>query len=564
MITKFISLLFLLIPFYTNAQKQGNIWYFGDHAGLDFNNNPPLSLLNGQTDFPLPNHWNEGCSSISDSSGNLLFYTNGMKVWNKEQQVMPNGNNLLGHSSSTQSTIIIPQPGNEQYFYVFTTDAEENNFQNGLRYNVVDICHDNGLGDIMPSEKNIKLLDAAGERLICITHSNGIDYWIISHKFNSDAFYSFRLTSTGIIDTIISHTGTVDNLGWGQTVASPNGLKIAYAKPGANSGFTLLLDFNPSTGIVSNEQTLNTLNTEYGAAFSPDNSKLYFSTTGHGEIYQYNLNAGNFAAVLASKTHIIQNGPDSWREMQLAPDGKIYIARAGKTYLSIIEYPNNLYPTCNYIDSAIYLGGQYSSWGLPNYITGYKYHNNVPPSECDICINFPEAKFNYTTDSLAAYLHDVSGGSSPNNWFWDFGDGNTSTQQNPMHLYDTSGLYFVTFVACDNWCCDTITDTVRVNAQVIGGVDNLNMTNNNVILYQNIPNPFGEETTINFYLPETVKTAKMIFYDNMGKVIKEVMISQKGSDSLIVRSSELSTGVYSYSLVVDDKVAGTKMMVKNK
>ncbi len=56
----------------------------------------------------------------------------------------------------------------------------------------------------------------------------------------------------------------------------------------------------------------------------------------------------------------------------------------------------------------------------------------------------------------------------------------------------------------------------------------------------------------------------MVFYDNMGKVIKEVVITQKGNASIIVRSSELSTGVYSYSLVVDEKVSGTKMMVKQK
>lgn len=89
-------------------------------------------------------------------------------------------------------------------------------------------------------------------------------------------------------------------------------------------------------------------------------------------------------------------------------------------------------------------------------------------------------------------------------------------------------------------------------------------SSDDVILYQNIPNPFGEETTINFYLPQVVRSAKMVFYDNMGKVIKEVVITQKGNASIIVRSSELSTGVYSYSLVVDEKVSGTKMMVKQK
>jgi hypothetical protein len=85
-----------------------------------------------------------------------------------------------------------------------------------------------------------------------------------------------------------------------------------------------------------------------------------------------------------------------------------------------------------------------------------------------------------------------------------------------------------------------------------------------VVLYQNIPNPFGEETTINFYLPQTVKAAKMVFYDNMGKMIKEVILSQKGNASIIVKSSELASGVYSYSLVVDETIVATKTMIKNK
>ncbi len=378
-----LSLIFFSLLSY--AQKQGNIWYFGNHAGLDFNTTPPTFLLNGQTDFPLPNQWNEGCSSISDSSGNLLFYTNGEKIWNKLHQIMPNGNNLMGHSSSTQSSVIVHQPGSNRFFYVFTTDASENDFQNGLRYNMVDICLDNELGDIIASEKNIKLTDTVTEKLICIPHNNGSDYWIITHQNNSDAFYTFRLTSSGIVDTIISHTGTFDMNGTyatgGQMIASPNGLKIAYAKPSGIDGFTLLLDFDPSSGIVSNPQPLNTLNTEYGVSFSSDNSKLYFSTVGHGEIYQYDLNAGNLLAIIASKTHILQNGPDGFGCLQLAINEKIYISRAGKEYLSVINSPNSLGVSCDYVDSAIYLGGQYASFGLPNFIAGYKYQNQLACTE---------------------------------------------------------------------------------------------------------------------------------------------------------------------------------------
>lgn len=371
---KFI-IIFYLLPLFCLSQKQGNIWYFGINAGLDFNASQPVFLTNGQT-YPYPYGWNEGCSSICDSSGTLLFYTNGMKLWDNQHQILPNGDNLMGNASSTQSSIIVPQPGSSRYFYIFTTDALENNFQNGLRYSVIDICLNGGFGDVT-EEKNIKLLDTVSERLICIKHSNGTDYWIVTHKFNSDAFYSFKLSSNGIIDTIISHTGTVDNIGWGQTVISNNRLKISITAPSAINGFTLLLDFDPSTGIISNEQTLSSGSRIYGVSFSPDNSKLYCSAIGVGEIYQYDLNAGNLAAIIASKTYIVQNEPDEYRQQKLGPNGKIYISMAGKLYLSSIEFPDSLYPACNYIDSAIYLGGKYASFGLPNFIGSYDYSNTV-------------------------------------------------------------------------------------------------------------------------------------------------------------------------------------------
>ena len=372
-----IAIFFFVIS--ASGQKQANIWYFGDHAGLDFNYDPPTPLLDGQTDFPPPNEWNEGCSSISDSSGSLLFYTNGMKIWNRLQQVMPNGSNLMGHSSSTESSIIVPQPNSQEYFYVFTTDASEDNFQNGLRYSVVDMCLDNSNGDVIPSLKNILLTDTVAEKLIAVRHSNGTDYWIVTHKFNSDAFYSFRLTSNGVVDTIISHTGTTDPQGWGgQMIASPNGQKIAYAIPSAESfGKTLLLSFDASTGVVSNEQTLSTGGREWGVSFSPDNSKLYFSTAGFGQLFQYNLNEGDLEAIIASKTFIISNGPDSWRHHQLGPDGKIYISRTMIKHLSLIEFPDSLCPACNYIDSAIYLGGKNTSFGLPNFVANFSYSNTI-------------------------------------------------------------------------------------------------------------------------------------------------------------------------------------------
>ena len=144
MVKKLLSILITMLPCFCLAQKQGNIWYFGNHFGLDFNSGNPIVLTNGSTvSSNTMSCAAEGTAIISDSSGSLLFYTNGQQVWNKNHQVMLNGNNLLGNNSSTQAALIIPQPGSSRYFYVFTTDDFCNdNLQYGFRYSIVDICLD--------------------------------------------------------------------------------------------------------------------------------------------------------------------------------------------------------------------------------------------------------------------------------------------------------------------------------------------------------------------------------------------------------------------------------------
>ena len=84
----------------------------------------------------------------------------------------------------------------------------------------------------------------------------------------------------------------------------------------------------------------------------------------------------------------------------------------------------------------------------------------------------------------------------------------------------------------------------------------------NVILYQNIPNPFTSETTINYYLPQSVNNAKMIFYNDMGQSIKEVILENRGNASVKINSSDFAGGFYSNSLIVDEKIFETKRMLK--
>ena len=87
---------------------------------------------------------------------------------------------------------------------------------------------------------------------------------------------------------------------------------------------------------------------------------------------------------------------------------------------------------------------------------------------------------------------------------------------------------------------------------------------NIIILDQNSPNPFAEETRITYTIPESVSDAKLLFYDNSGKVLKTVTIEERGEGSLQVYVGNLSSGIYSYSLLADGKLIDTKRMVCNK
>jgi len=108
---------------FTFAQQEASYWYFGQNAGLRFNagNGTVTAITDGQINTL------EGCTSISDTTGNLLFYTDGRTVWNQNHQIMTNGDyfggtGLLGDPSSTSSGLIVPKPQDPTQYYIFTVD----------------------------------------------------------------------------------------------------------------------------------------------------------------------------------------------------------------------------------------------------------------------------------------------------------------------------------------------------------------------------------------------------------------------------------------------------------
>jgi len=419
------------------AQNERNIWCFGNGGGLDFNSGAPVPF-NGVTMMA-----GEGSSSIADASGNLLFYTNGLDVWNKNHVIMPNGSGLLSNFSSTQAALIIKQPGINSLYYVFTTDAGEGPL--GLHYNIVDISLQGGLGDV--SFLNGALHGPCDEKICAVTHANGTDVWLINTAHYGDTIFAYLITSAGLNPVpVVSPAGVIHaqsvNFG-GQLKASPLGNMLAVDLPVV--GFEIY-DFDNATGIASNPLSINGYPDAYGIEFSPDGSRLYGTPYSTGEMYQFDLLAGSPAAIIASVT-IVSTNTILRGSLQLAPDNKIYVAETGGTSIGVINDPNQLGVACNFATASIPIPGT-CNWGLPNFqvplvnqipIALFNAPNHICPGTC--------------TDFTNMSQHATS-------FLWTFTGANTlnSTDANPTNIcYNTPGTYSVSLIAGNSMGSDTLT-----------------------------------------------------------------------------------------------------------
>jgi hypothetical protein len=110
-----------------------------------------------------------------------------------------------------------------------------------------------------------------------------------------------------------------------------------------------------------------------------------------------------------------------------------------------------------------------------------------------------------------------------------------------------------------NGCCSS---NLRTQDPNVNQTDVTLSNSESIVLNQNVPNPFAEQTTITYNLPESVKKAQLLFYDASGKLIKAVDLDGRGKGQVNVFANDLSSGIYSYALIVDGQIADTKRMVK--
>ncbi|WP_394759953.1 PKD domain-containing protein, partial [Flavobacterium sp.] len=420
-----IAILFSLVFNFAFSQNEANNWYFGSFAGMQFNpDGSTTTLMDSQMYTP------EGCATISSSSGQLLFYTNGIKVFDRNHQIMANGNNLTGSLSTTQCGIIALKPGSTNLYYIFTLDEQAGS--NGFKYSVVDMSLNGGFGDVT-SQKNIPIYNPSCEKLAIVKHPNNVDYWVVTHGWNDNHYYAHLLTATGLNTLpIISNVGNViqgDNQNTiGYLKISPDGTKIAVIHndfPNHINSTVELLDFDTATGIISNSRVLLYDELPYGIEFSPSSEILYQPSKRYNTIFQYNLNASDISN---SRTSIYQNNIFNFSALQLGPNGKIYIARAGDTKLSVINNPDVLGPGCGFVHDGVDLNGRMCINGLPPFVSSYFRPLMQLSTSCE------EENIQFTLSSNQTILSVA----------WDFGDG--SPIQNSIigsHFYSTPNTYTV-------------------------------------------------------------------------------------------------------------------------
>ena len=434
--THVFFMLVLCLPFASIAQGEANNWYFGQNAGISFNTSPPSVLLDGELNT------NEGCSSISSSNGDLLFYTDGRTIWNANHDIMPNadyfgGTGLNGDPSSTSSGLIVPHPTQDNLYYVFTVDEphhdnafafpnqgpanpdgtpspnysdvtshtvpqDDDGFNNGLNYTLVDMNLNNGLGDVVSTEKNVELQTyepndsedvkyKCSEKITAVRAQDCNSIWVITHF--KDTFYAFLINDNGVNQTPVTSqigpfvdTDDYRRAAIGYLKASPNGTKLLTANQTMDydpitqvdegTGNVYLFDFDNATGQISNSVELLDGYNVYSVEFSASGTKAYASVSEsfpdqapEARLFQWDLEATNIPVSQFSYPNVSGNSSGA---IQLAPNGKIYRSILGSSLLSVINNPELPGIQSNYTEDtaegALNLGERIATFGLPPFI----------------------------------------------------------------------------------------------------------------------------------------------------------------------------------------------------
>ncbi|MBX2930245.1 MAG: hypothetical protein KF852_20610 [Saprospiraceae bacterium] len=424
-------------------------------------------------------------ASICDAEGELLFYSNGVYIANYLHQPMENGTGLTfgpflnawanGGSRYPQILLALPT-SSESTLYRFLylpidTLAADNVFgydvmSFGLYSSTIDMSENDGEGRVV--SKNIPVIQDTLDngKLTAVRHANGRDWWVLAWEDFTNRYYRLLVTPDTILNLGLQAIGDTIPSGLGQAAFSPDGTKYARLNLYLLGGdqYIDLYDFDRCSGMLSNPQHFVYRDTALagGLAFSENSRFLYVPSFRF--TYQLDTEADDVIAsmqVIGSVFDIPE--PNPFFTAQLAPDGKVYISFGGtKDSLSVVHHPNKRSQACQFSYAGFPLAA-YNFRTMPN----HPYYGLGPwdGSPCDtlgIDNPVPVAAFEYTADSTTTGVEFFDGSFFATAWYWELGDGSTSTARHPVHVYAQGGLYTVCLTASNFTGSHTVCDTVRV------------------------------------------------------------------------------------------------------
>ncbi len=445
---------------FLQAQHEFDKWIFGNGVGLDFTGGAP-AVISSTIDG-----W-DNCASISDSSGGLLFFSEGMHVYDRNGNLMPNGNGLLGDTSGGQAATIVRKPGSLNLYYLFTNT----NFAGpkGFRYSIVDMSLNGGLGDVDTTHKNVLVLSPNTEKVCPIVHGNGYDVWILIHEWNTNIFRAYLLTSNGLspnyVPSIIGSihgSGGNTNSAIGELSATRSGDRVAC--PIFQGGKIEVFNFNNMSGVLSNAISISGYNNTIGMEFSPDGSKLYATDLNDSHLTQFDLSVYNDSAITAS-AKVVGTINATWANytggyMTLGPDDKIYVAQTFSNKIGRIDFPNAQGLACHYDSIAINLGPKTLDAGIVDKIAATPVNYTI-----QIDLGASQTICNGSNLILNPYVH---GAIPPYTYSWgSIGDTlSCGTCKNPSVTVTQNSTYILTVTDVNN---KTAVDTV---SYTVSGINN--------------------------------------------------------------------------------------------
>lgn len=456
------------------TSSQGN-WYFFDRNSLSFASGAPVyndaAFVNNTFNTAEMGVVNESSAVQSDADGNLLFYTDGIHLWNASHSLVTGG--LHGHYSSMSGVLIVPDPANDEMYYVFTSDKRWNSGR-GFKYSKVDVSSGSA---VMSGPLNVPITvpvihgfriaavtDAVitGEGITAVASPDG--YWIIAETVkDGETTHAlvYELTASGLSFNNTIPIGTLQSViplshvDASNIKASPNGKRVVFASSVWLNELDYVFDFNPCNGELSNQRTipLSTKN-NYGWAFAENSNLLYGSR--QGNIFQYNLEPCEIEVVT-----VCAIAPSTIQSLQMGADGKIYGAVNAENQLITIHQPSNLCTiaspnACIFDENGPAMeNGTVMRSGLPNMIAA-----------TDLSVFSNEISYTLAACSEVCNTYDFTGDLCATTYSWNFGDpasgiSNTSIAQNPTHTFSGPGTYIVTLVT------DAITVTTTIEVGLI-------------------------------------------------------------------------------------------------